>query len=228
MIEPKGALNILLRSSGTPLWFDGLWEDGKFARRDHSKLTEQTLIDINSFYQKGYAAIGDTTGNTEGRKARMSDGKVFSCLGFENLIWDVQATLSKDNDEKRYVMFYLIKDPSVKYVYTNGAWTDSAAGIHLNAKLNDARTQAAMKFLDYCMGPEGSLLVCSGVEGISYTKNPKTGWYTPTDEVFTGYRSWDANILRKTGVGGWTNILPTSPVSTSRAMHGTSARNTAS
>lgn len=208
MIEPKGALNILLRSSGTPLWFDGLWEDGKFARRDHSKLTEQTLIDINSFYQKGYAAIGDTTGNYEGRKARMSDGKVFSCLGFENLISDVQATLSKDNDEKRYVMFYLIKDPSVKYVYTNGAWTDSAAGIHLNAKLNDARTQAAMKFLDYCMGPEGSLLVCSGVEGISYTKNPKTGWYTPTDEVFTGYRSWDANILRKTGVGGWTNILP--------------------
>jgi len=105
-------------------------------------------------------------------------------------------------------MFYLIQDPSVKYTYMNGAWTDSFAGIHLNAKLDAPKTERAMKFLDYLMGPEGSLLVCSGVEGISYTKDPSTGWYKPTEEVFTGYRTWDGNILRKTGVGGWTNVLP--------------------
>ncbi|HET6485676.1 MAG TPA: hypothetical protein VFH83_04605, partial [Spirochaetia bacterium] len=167
-----------------------------------------SLLDINSLYQKGYADIGDTTGSDEGRKAKMSDGKVFSCLGYANLISDVQATLSKDNDERRFVMFYLTKDPSVKYVYMNGAWTDSAAGIHLNSKLSDERTARAMRFLDYLMGPEGSLLVCSGVEGISYSKDPKTGWYTPTPEVFNGYRTWDGSILRKTGVGGWTNVLP--------------------
>lgn len=208
MVEPKTALDILLKSRGIQLWWDGLWEDGKFVRRDHSKLTEQVLTDINSLYQKGYAAIGDTTADDESRKARMADGKVFSCLGYANLISDVQATLAKENDEKRYVMFYLTKDPSVKYVYMNGAWTDSAAGIHINAKMDDARTARAMKFLDYCMSPEGSLLVCSGVEGISYSKDPTTGWYKPTDEVFAGYRTWDANVLRKTGVGGWTNILP--------------------
>ena len=163
---------------------------------------------INSLYQQGYANINDTTTTDDARQAEMSDGKVFSCLGYSNLISNIQGTLSKDNDEKRFAMFYLVKDSSVTNIYMNGAWGDASAGIHINAKLDDAKTIRAMQFMDYCASPEGSLLVCAGVEGTDYTADPATGWYKPNADVFAGYRVWDANTLKKTGVGGWLDILP--------------------
>ena len=65
-----------------------------------------------------------------------------------------------------------------------------------------------MEFLDYCAGPEGSLLVNAGIEGVDYFPDPETGWYKPEETIFEAYRVWDPAVFKVRGVGGWLNILP--------------------
>lgn len=203
-----GALRLMLTGYGDQMNAGYVWENNMATSIPFAADTPDAMKKINSLYVNGYAKVDDTTTTDEARKALMADGKVFSCLGYSSLISDVQGTLSKENDEKRFAMFYLVKDSSVTNIYMNGAWGDASAGIHLNAKLDDAKTARAMQFFDYCAGPEGSLLVCAGVEGTDYTKDDSTGWYKPNADVFAGYRVWDANVLKKTGVGGWLDVIP--------------------
>jgi putative aldouronate transport system substrate-binding protein len=203
----SGALDILFRGLGKQVQNGYVWEDGKANSFASSADTAWVLKEINGLYQKGYASINDTTTSDDQRKALLADGKVFSCLGYSSLLSDIQGTLSKDNPEKRFVMFYLVKDASVQNIYMNGE-TSGSSGTHINSKLGDAETIRAMQFMDYCCSPEGSLLVNAGIEGVHFTKDPSTGWYKPADDVFAGYSVWDANVLKKTGVGAWLDVLP--------------------
>lgn len=208
LVKPVDALDIFNRSTGSQIHNGYLWEGGKATDYANSANSLWALNEISNLYQKGFAKIDDTTMTDEARKALMADGKVFSCLGYANLISEVQGTLSKENEEKRYAFFYLRKDETVDNIYMNGAWGDSSAGVHINAKLDDAKTIRAMQFLDYCAGPEGSLLVCAGLEGPDFTKDPATGWYKPEAKIFAAYRVWEATEFKKRGVGGWLSILP--------------------
>lgn len=208
LVQPTGALEIFKRSTGAQVHNGYVWENSKATDYAASMNALWAMKEINNLYQKGYSKIDNTTTTDEARKALMADGKVFSVLGYANLISEVQGTLSKQNDEKRYAFFYLRKDEAVDNIYMNGAWGDSSAGIHINAKLDDAKTIRAMQFLDYCAGPEGSLLVCAGIEGPDFTKDPATGWYKPEAKIFAAYRVWEATEFKKRGVGGWLNILP--------------------
>ena len=208
LVKPTEALDIYNRATGKQILNGYVWENSKAT--DYAASTDAlwAMKEINGLYQKGYAKIDNTTTTDEARKALMADGKVFSCLGYANLISEVQGTLSKENEEKRYAFFYLRKDETVDNIYMNGAWGDSYGGMHINAKLDDAKTIRAMQFLDYCMGPEGSLLVNAGLEGPDYTKDPATGWYKPEAKIFAAYRVWEATEFKKRGVGGWLCILP--------------------
>jgi putative aldouronate transport system substrate-binding protein len=203
----NGAMELLYRGMGKQVQNGYVWENNQATNFVFSADAAWALKEINGFYQKGYASVNDTTASDDQRKALLAGGKVFSCLGYSSLISDAQATLSKDDPEKRFVMFYLTKDSSVTNIYMNGE-TSGTAGTHINAKLDDAKTIRAMQFMDYCCSPEGSLLVNAGVEGIDYTKDATTGWYKPNADIFAGYSVWDANTIKQSGVGAWLDVLP--------------------
>jgi putative aldouronate transport system substrate-binding protein len=208
LVNPNNALDILYRGEGKEVLNGYIWENNAAVNYAFSEDAAWAMKEVNGFFQKGYANIDDTTTSDEARQALLADGKVFSSMGYAGSVANAQATLYADNDERRFVQFYLVKDSSVTNIYMNHAWGDAASGMHVNAKLDDAKTARAMQFLDYCCSDEGSLLVCSGVEGISYTMDDATGWYTPVDDVFIGFRNWDPAVLKRTGVGGWLDILP--------------------
>lgn len=209
LINPVGALDILIRGTGKQV-HDGIWENNMATDYVMCSDAPWAMKEVNGLYRNGYAKIDDTTTTDEARKAMMADGKVFSCLGYANLISDIQGTLSQGspNNEKRFVFFYLTRDASVQNIYRNGAWGDAASGTHINAKLDDAKTKRAMQFIDYCCSDPGSLLICAGIEGVDYFKDESTGWYKPEEKLFAAYRVWDANVFKPRGVGGWLNILP--------------------
>ena len=206
LVAPNAALDLMYRGMGKQIHNGYIWENNTATDFVFSIDALKSMTEVNSIYQKGYAKIDDTTTSDEARTALMADGKVFSSLGYS--VASAQVPLSKDNEEKRFVMFYLRQDDAVNDIYLNHAWGDAFAGTHINAKLDDAKTKRAMEFIDYLCSIEGSMLVCAGIEGKDYFEDPATGWYKPSDEVFKGYREWDANILKKTGVGAWFNILP--------------------
>lgn len=210
LVKPTDALSIYYRSTGNQIHDNCVWENNTATDFALSADASWAIKEINGLYLNGYANIDDTTTTDEARKALMADGKVFSCLGYANLISEIQGTLSQGspNNEKRYAFFYLTKDSSVQNIYMNGAWGDAASGTHINAKLDDAKTKRAMEFIDYCCSDEGSLLICAGIEGVDYFKNESTGWYKPEEKIFAAYRVWDANVFKPRGVGGWLNILP--------------------
>lgn len=196
---------VLLKSYGLSIINDTIYEDGKAKFVYESKHMPDVIKYLNSLYVDGYIPKGIATFKTEQNQNLISTGKVFSTLGFVNGLSEAQGALSENNEERRMVYLYLVQDSSVKNLAINGTVNIGSPGIMISSEAKD--TDRIMQFFDYCASDEGSLAICGGVEGVTYTKGAD-GKLLPMDEMYKGYVVWDANTLKKFGVGGWECILP--------------------
>lgn len=204
LIEGENAYKTMIMSTGVQSRHNTVFENGKGYFLYDNPYTEKAISFLSKLYTGGYIPKGFATYKQEENQALISNGDVFSTLGNVSGLSESQAALSEGNDERRMVMFYLIDNPEVKSIFANGYWGIGGPSIMVSKK--SEKVESVMKLFDYLATEEGSLLVNAGVEGVTYNK--VDGKNIPIDEVAKGYASWDTNVIKKYGVGGWFNIFP--------------------
>ena len=100
LVEPYSAMNILYLGMGKQMHKGYLWENNQATDFVDSTDALWAMEEVNGFFQQDYADINDYMTTEDVRKAKLSDGEVFSCLGYAGLISQIQGTLSEGNDEK--------------------------------------------------------------------------------------------------------------------------------
>ncbi len=205
LMDTGNAFDLLLRSRGSVINGSSIFEEGKARYTLDSKYALESVKFLNKFFNDGFVPKDYAVMKQEQNQNLVATGKVFSSLGLVNGLNEGMGPLSEGNDEKRMVMFYLTNDASIQKVLINSAWVVGGPGNMISAK--SKYKERLMKFFDYCASDEGSLLICAGVEGQTYTKDAD-GKLTPVDEVAKGYAAWDGNMIKKFGIGNWFNTFP--------------------
>jgi putative aldouronate transport system substrate-binding protein len=205
LMSGPGAYETMIRSKGVQREANTVFENGKAYYLYDNPYTNESIKFLNKLYLDGYVPKGFATFKREENQNLIANGKVFSTLGDVPGLSEAKVPLSNGNEEKQMVMFYLTANSSVKHILANNYNEQSIPRLMISKNTKNA--EAFIKMMDYFATDEGSLLVNAGVEGVSYTKDSK-GKLVPKDDIAKGYASWDTNVLKKTGVGGWFNILP--------------------
>lgn len=210
LFQTESAVEVLFKAKGLqcvrlPDSTYNVYEDGKAVSIFSSRYMPEVLTFLNDFQRNGYAPEGVTSYKPEEHQALLAQGKVFSTLGTVPGLDAANAMLSAENDEMRYVYFYLVESEDIKSVLINGY--ASAEGPNLMITKDCKDPEGLIKFLNYCSTEEGSTIIGAGIEGVTYTKEAD-GTLTPMEEIAKGYAMWDVNMIKKYGIGSWLNMLP--------------------
>lgn len=198
------AFQVMVLSTGVDSIAGAVWEDGKGKTIYDSKDAAWAIKWLNKLYLDGYMDKGFATMDKEQFQALTASGKVFSALGrFEGLP-EARSALTSENEEKRLVMFYLVKDASVKHVGINGYYIDGSNSLFITSKAKDP--VGIMKFFNWSASDEGSLLCNGGIEGLTFTVDAK-GKRHAFPEALKAYTDWDSVGMKKFGLGAW-EVLP--------------------
>lgn len=122
---------------------------------------------LNEFCREGYAPDGVTAFKEEENQALLAQGKVFSTLSSVSGLDAANAALAAENDETRFVYFYLVESEEIKNVLINGYAAAEGPNLMITKDCKDP--EGVMKFLNYCATEEGSTIIGAGVEGVTYT-----------------------------------------------------------
>lgn len=209
LFDTEKALEVLVKSKGVQcvLLPDStycVYEDGKATSMFSSSYMEEAVQFLNQFCTDGYAPEGVTSFTIEENQALLASGQVFSTLGAVEGLEAANAALAAENDESRFVYFYLVDAPEITDVLINGYASVEGPNLMITKDCEDPA--GVIEFLDYCATEEGSTLIGAGVEGVTYTV--EDGVKVPTEEVAKGYAMWDTNMIKKYGIGNWLNTLP--------------------
>jgi putative aldouronate transport system substrate-binding protein len=205
ILQTANAFRTYMIGKGGQLQADWIWEDGKARMLFDSKYALEAIKYFNRLYLDGSLPKDFAVLQREQIQNLVASGKVFSTYGLVSGMNEAQSALGQGNEERRMVQFFGVQDASVKYPMYHGYVLLNSANIHVNAKAKNA--EVIMKFLNYTASDEGSFILGTGVEGKTFTKDAK-GNPVPTEEVAKGYRDWDVNIIKKTGIGQWFNFWP--------------------
>ena len=210
LVSTEHAIEVLLKAKGLqcvrlPDSTYNVYEDGKAVSVFSSKYMPEMITFLNDFCRNGYAPDGVTAFKQEENQALLAQGKVFSTLGSVEGLDAANAALAAENDETRFVYFYLVESEEIKNVLINGYAAAEGPNLMITKDCKDP--EGVMKFLNYCATEEGSTIIGAGVEGVTYTRDAD-GTIVPTEEVAKGYAMWDTNMIKKYGIGSWLNILP--------------------
>ena len=210
LFDTEKAIEVLFKAKGLqcvllPDSTYSVYEDGKAVSIFSSKYMPEVIQFLNDFCTDGYAPDGVTSYTEEENQAMIAQGEVFSTLGSVKGLDAANAALSAENEESRFVYFYLVESQDIQNVLINGYAT--AEGPNLMISKNCEDPEGVIEFLDYCASEEGSTLVCAGIAGETYTVE-EDGTKVPTEEIANGYAMWDLNMIKKYGIGNWLNTLP--------------------
>lgn len=210
LFQTANAAEVLIKAKGVqcvnlPASTYCVYEDGKATSIFSSKYMPEVVDFLNDFCLNGYAPEGVTTFKIEENQALISQGKVFSTLGSVDGLDAANAALAAENDETRFVYFYLVESEDTKNVLINGYAAAEGPNLMITKDCKDP--EGVIKFLDYCASEEGSTLIGAGIEGVTYTTQ-EDGRKVPVEEVAKGYAVWDVNMIKKYGIGSWLNLLP--------------------
>lgn len=205
LMGQSSGYDVLLRSFGKQVFGDGIYTDGKDEYYWNNRYSPEILKFMNGLYAGGYVPKGFATMTLEQNQNNISNGKVFSTLGMIDGLRESQIPLSEKNDERRMVMFYLIKDPSVQNVWITWCFSTGSTSAMISSKTQ--YTERIIKFFDWCLTEDASWLLNAGVDGVTYNKD-SSGKRVPIDDFYKGYSVWDVNVLKKYGAATWVNIFP--------------------
>lgn len=210
LFQTANAAEVLIKAKGVqcvnlPASTYCVYEDGKATSIFSSKYMPEVVDFLNDFCLKGYAPEGVTSFKIEENQALISQGKVFSTLGSVEGLDAANAVLAAENDETRFVYFYLVESEDIKNVLINGYAAAEGPNLMITKDCKDP--EGVIKFLDYCASEEGSTLIGAGIEGVTYTTQ-EDGTKVPVEEIAKGYALWDINMIKKYGIGSWLNLLP--------------------
>lgn len=201
------AFNLLVSSYGVPMMSGAVYEGGTAKSVYESQNAQPALEFLNQFCNAGWVPKGIATYTKEKFQSLISSGQVFSCLGRVDGLPEAKSALaSGDNEEKRMAMFYLIQDPSVTHVSTNGYYIDGDDALFITT--NAKNKERIMQFFNWCASDAGSELLGAGIEGVSYTLDA-SGKKVPTAKAQKAYTDWDSNALKELGLGSWEGLFPT-------------------
>lgn len=209
LFDTEKAIEVLVKSKGVqcallPNSTYCVYEDGKATSIFSSSYVTEAIKFLNEFCMNGYAPEGVTSFTLEENQAFLASGQVFSTLGTVEGLDAANAALAAENDESRFVYFYLIDSPEITDVLINGYASVEGPNLMITKDCEDPA--GVIQFLDYCATEEGSTLIGAGIEGVTYTV--ENGVKVPTEEVANGYAMWDGNMIKKYGIGNWLNALP--------------------
>ena len=203
----NNAYDVLISSYGIPRMSGAVYEGGSAISEYLSQSALPSLKFLNKFYNDGWVPKGVATYTKEKFQSLISGGQVFSTLGTVSGLPEAKSALSSGtNEEQRMAMFYLTQDASVTHVCINGYYIDGDDALFITKKAKNV--DRIMQFFDYCASDEGSALLGSGTEGLSYTADA-TGKRIPTAKAQKAYTDWDSNVLKELGLGSWEGLLPT-------------------
>jgi len=182
------------------------YEDNAAKYMYDSKGSLDTLKLLNGLYNQGLVDRSFATLKLDQVKSKIASGKVFSFMGEGTPVGDSLQALQKDNEEKRFVVFNLIKDQSVAKTYVNGYYIAGVGSLVVSK--NCKYPERVAQLFDFTASEEGSMLCDAGIEGKFYTRD-SDGKVKPNPEYSNAYANWDTNFFQKTGLTSYENIFPT-------------------
>jgi ABC-type sugar transport system, periplasmic component len=196
-------LSSLGKMSSTPTF---CYEDGKMVYGYSSNSAPEVVKFFNDLFTGGYLEKNFAVMKLDQVKTAVANGNCFSYFGDSTNLGDAVSSLYKDNDEKRLVRFMLRKDESITRIFTD-SYQITGYGV-TNVSTSCKYPERVAQLLDYTASEEGSRLLCTGIEGVNYTKGAD-GKLVPIKETLDNYAAWNGEFFKKSGVASLMNVLPT-------------------